>query len=222
MAKKAAVVIVCAGKGIRLGGRDKASLKLEGKPLFVKSVKTFAGFVQIKQIVLVLQKKIFPLAKKTIKNKKVLITQGGKKRKDSVLCGLKVLGEDIEVVLIHDGARPFISKQTINKVLKALDTHEAVVCGARAADTVKLLRGSLIDKTLKREDIFLAHTPQGFKKDLILKAYKRFGKKNLTDDSQFIELLGKKVKVIEEDSLNLKITYPKDLKLAKLISNEGL
>jgi len=222
MAKKAAVVIVCAGKGVRLGGRDKASLKLEGKPLFCKSAEAFADFARIKQIVLVLQKKNFSLAKKTIKNKKVLIVQGGKERKDSVFCGLKALNEDIEVVLIHDGARPFISKQTISKVLKALDTHEAVVCGVRAADTVKLLRGNFIDKTLKREDIFLAHTPQGFRKDLIFKAYKRFGKRGLTDDSQFIELMGKKVKVIEEGSLNLKITYPKDLKLAKAIANERL
>ena len=222
MVKKAAVVIVCAGKGIRLGGRDKASLMLEGKPLFCKSIEAFDKFTQIKQIVLVLQKKNFSLAKRSIKNKKVLIVQGGRKRKDSVFCGLKALNEDIEVVLIHDGARPFIDKKTISKVLKALDTNVAAICGVRASDTVKLLKGSFVGKTLKREDIFLAYTPQGFRKDLILKAYKKFGKRNLTDDSQFIELLGKKVKVIEEDSLNLKITYPKDLKLAKVISNEGL
>ena len=222
MAKKAAVVIVSAGKGVRLGRGDKASLKLGGEPVFCKSIKIFAQLTQIKQIVLVLQKKNFPLAKRSIDNKKVLLVQGGRQRKDSVFCGLKALGKDIEVVLIHDGARPFISKQTIAKVLKGLQAHDAVVCGVRPPDTVKLLKGSFVAKTLKRKDIFLAHTPQGFKKDLILEAYKNFGRRNLTDDSQLIELMGKKVKVVEEDSLNFKITYPKDLKMAKVISNERL
>jgi len=218
---KIGAVIVCAGSGRRLN-KDKASLKLKGEPLFCKSIEAFSGFKQVKQIVLVLRDKNFFFAKKNIKNNKVLLVKGGKERKDSVFCGLSALDKDIGSVLIHDGARPFVNKKTIAKMIFVLEKHEAVICGQRATDTVKLLEGSFVKQTLKREDIFLAQTPQGFKKELIMKAYKKFGKKNLTDDAQLIELLGKKVKIIESDSLNFKITYPKDLKLAKLISNEKL
>ena len=222
MAKRAAVVIVCAGAGRRLGYKDKATLKLEDRPLFCKSIKAFEKIKQIKQIVLVLQKKNFFLARKYTKGKKVSLALGGKERKDSVYNGLSALDKDIEVVLIHDGARPFVSKKVVTRMLSELKSHDAVICGIRAPDTVKLLKGSFVKKTLKREDIFLAQTPQGFRKDLLLSAYRKFGRRNLTDDSQFIELAGKKVKVIEGDSSNFKITYLKDLKLAKAISNERL
>ncbi|MCQ9204798.1 MAG: 2-C-methyl-D-erythritol 4-phosphate cytidylyltransferase [Omnitrophica bacterium] len=210
-------VIVCAGKGIRLRETDKAILNLGIKPLFWHSVNIFNGIKEIKQIVLVLNRRNFRLANKVINKKRVLLVEGGKRRKDSVFNGLSVLKKDISHVLIHDGARPFVSKLTVLNVIKALKRQEAVICGIKSPDTLKLVGGGFVKKTLDRKNIFFAQTPQGFEKDLILSAYKKFKKINFTDEAQIIELMGRRVKVIESDSRNFKITYPGDILLAKAL-----
>lgn len=211
------VVIVSAGEGKRLGKPDKASLRLNKKPLFWYSVNFFRGIKQIKQVVLVLNKRNFQLANKTVNKKGVLIVEGGRQRRDSVFNGLKVFKEDISHVLIHDGARPFVSKTTVLKVINALKTNNAVICGIKVPDTLKLIEKGFVKKTLNRENIFLAQTPQGFKKDLIVKAYSKEGTKKITDDAQAVELMGEKIKIIESDSRNFKITYPGDIVLAKAL-----
>jgi len=211
------VVIVCAGKGRRLGKQDKATLDLGAKPLFWHSIKAFSSISRFKQIVLVLDKRNFKLARKFINKKNILLVEGGKKRKDSVFNGLSALREDVSHVLIHDGARPFVDKLIIIRLLKELKNHEAVICGIKSQDTLKLVKGGLVKKTLNRENIFCVHTPQAFKKNLILKAYKRFKMTNFTDEAQIIELMGKKVKVLEANSRNFKITYPGDISIARAI-----
>ena len=219
MISRVGVIIVSAGKGIRLGVSDKATLNLCGKPLFLHSLRTFRSTKQVKQIILVMRKKHFSLATKKIKDKRIVLVEGGPKRKDSVQKGLAALDKGINYVLIHDGARPFVSKKTILNMLKALKKHPAVICGIRPTDTVKFTKGDSVTKTVNRDGLFLTQTPQGFKKDLIASAYKRLGRKNFTDDAQLIEHLGKPIKVIESDCLNFKITYPSDVKLAKRIYN---
>jgi len=222
MASKVGVVIVSAGKGKRLKRRDKAILKLENKPLFCKSLSTFKNIKGIKEIVLVLRKENFPLAKKYIKAKFITLVEGGVKRADSVFKGLSALSKDTEYVLIHDAARPFISKKTILDILKELKKHPAVICGLRCPDTLKLVKRGLVKKTLSREGVYLIQTPQGFRRKVILQAYKKFKKRRFTppktgptDDARILEAIGKKIKVIPGDLLNFKITYPEDLKLAK-------
>ena len=213
---KAAAIVVCAGKGERLKGFDKATLKLGGKPLFYHAVSKFAKLADIKQVVLVLQKSNFNIARKTLKSKKVTLVEGGRERNDSVYNGLCALGRGVDYVLIHDGARPLVTKRLIKRMLKELKKHPAVICGLRAKDTVKVVDSkNIIRQTLDRNSIFLVQTPQAFKKDLILKAYKRNKKKKLFDDAQAVELIGKKVKVIDGEAFNFKITYKEDYMLAK-------
>ena len=214
------VVIACAGEGKRLG-KDKSILSLKGKPLFWYAVNTFQKIRKIKQIVLVLKKKHFKLAKKLIKNKKVSLVKGGREREDSVYNGLFNLKKDIDYVLIHDGARPFVSKELILRIIKNLRKYSAVICGIKTRDTLKIVEGGFVKKTLKRENIYLIQTPQGFKKNLILSAYKS-KKKKIYDDAQSLEIMGKKIKIVEGDIFNFKITYPEDLYLAKVIGNERL
>ncbi len=227
MASKVGVVIVSAGKGKRLIKGDKATLRLSGKPLFCKALSTFKSIKGIREIVLVLRKENFPLAKKHVKSKNITLVKGGVKRADSVFEGLSALSKDIEYVLIHDAARPFVTKKTILDILKELKKYPAVICGLRCPDTLKLVRKSLVEKTLNREGVYLIQTPQGFRRKVILQAYGKFRKRNLTppkagltDDAQMLEIIGKKVKVIDGELLNFKITYPQDLKLAKIICHE--
>ncbi|MFH1772258.1 MAG: 2-C-methyl-D-erythritol 4-phosphate cytidylyltransferase [Candidatus Omnitrophota bacterium] len=213
-------VIVCAGKGKRLGTRDKAVLSLANKPLFYHTCKKFSSISKINQIILVLRRNNFAIAKKLIKDPKVLFVQGGKERKDSVYNGICALDKKIKFVLIHDGARPFVSKDSIERVISALKKHRAVVCGVRAYDTVKLIRGNLIKDTVPREKVFLAHTPQGFRRQVIESAYKKTRKKNPYDDSQLVEEQGINVRVVEGSKYNFKITHPEDIDAAEaLISN---
>lgn len=211
MAFNVGVVIVCAGRGKRLGKQDKAVLSLDGKPLFYHSVDLFGKIKEINQIVLVLKKKNFSLAKKVINDKKIILVAGGKQRKDSVYNGLRALSKDIEYVLVHDGARPFVKKDLVLRVLEALKRNHAVICGIPAVDTLKYIDGSYVNHTLNRGKIVCAQTPQGFKKDLLLEAYAKLGKKKAFDDAQAVEYLGGKVKVVKGDRGNIKITYPQDV-----------
>lgn len=204
------VVIVCAGTGKRLGKQDKAVLRLDGMPLFYHSVNTFKKIKTVNQIVLVLKKKNFSPARKLINDKRVILVSGGKERKDSVYNGLRALSEDIEYVLVHDGARPFVDKGVILRVLGALKTNNSVICGIPAVDTLKYTDGSYVNHTLDRAKIVCAQTPQGFKKGLLLEAYAKLGKNKVFDDAQAVEYLGGKVKVVKGDRGNIKITYPED------------
>jgi len=220
MASKVGVVIVSAGKGKRLAKGDKATLRLSGKPLFCKTLSIFKSIRGIGEIVLVLRKENFPLAKKQIKDKFITLAEGGVRRADSVFKGLLALSKDTEYVLIHDAARPFVTKKIILEILKELKKHPAVICGLRCPDTLKLINRGLVKKTLNREDVYLIQTPQGFKKEIILQAYRKFRNRNLTDDAQMLEIIGKPVKVIYGDIFNFKVTYPRDFTLAKIISDE--
>jgi len=222
MASKVGVIIVSAGRGKRLAKGDKAIFKLDNQPLFCKALNTFSKIKQITEIVLVLRKTNFALAKKYTKGKNVKIVEGGAKRADSVFKGLLALSEDTGYVLIHDGARPFVTKKIILNMIGELKKHSAVICGLKCPDTLKLVKNGFVKETLDRVDKYLIQTPQGFKKEKIVSAYKKLKTKNLTDDSQLLEIMDEKVKVILGDLLNFKITYSQDLKLAKIICDEKL
>ncbi|MFO8052410.1 MAG: 2-C-methyl-D-erythritol 4-phosphate cytidylyltransferase [Candidatus Omnitrophota bacterium] len=217
---KVAAVIVCAGLGKRIG-LPKANIFLAGKPLFFYSFKTFSAISQIKQIILVLQKKHFKVAKRFISDKRIDLVEGAKTRKQSVANGLGKIRNDLDYVLIHDCARPFVKKQIVSKVIRELKEHSAVVPGVKVKDTLKQLRGSLVKKTLNRSNFCSIQTPQGFKKDLIKAAYKRYKRTVFTDSAQLIEKSGKAVKVVEGDSLNFKLTYREDIILARAVEKYG-
>lgn len=210
------LVIVCAGKGRRLGV-DKATLKLSGKPLFYHSYSLFRKIKSIKQIIIVLRKEHIVLAKSSIKDKRVLCIKGGEERKDSVLNGLYALNKEINYVLVHDGARPFTSRKVIMKVIKELKKFPAVICGVKSKDTLKSSSGNFVKKTLNRKNIFLIQTPQGFKKEILLKAYDKLKGRNIFDDAQIIESAGGRVRIVEGSFSNIKITYPQDLFFARAI-----
>ena len=210
------VVIVCAGKGKRLGV-DKPTVRLRGKPLFCRAYELFKNLKEIKQIVIVLRKEHFSQAKKIIKDKRVIFCEGGRERKDSVLNGILSLDKSINYLLIHDGARPLTPKNVILSIIKELKRYPAVICGIKSKDTLKLANKDFVEKTLDRNNIFLVQTPQGFKKDIIVKAYRKLKGKKVFDDAGAVELMGKKVKIVEGSPANIKITYPEDVLMVKNI-----
>ena len=147
-----------------------------------------------------------------IHDERIVFTIGGKERQDSVYEGLKKVTEDH--VLIHDGARPYLSKDVINRILVGLEEHDAILPMVKCKDTIKRVINNKVIETLKREELYQAQTPQSFQTDLIKKAYQKAieTNANVTDDASCVELLGGEVYIVEGDYNNIKITTKEDLK----------
>ena len=145
---------------------------------------------------------------KVFKNDKVIIINGGKERCDSVKNGLSKVTS--EYVFIHDGARPFIKAIDIDKIKKALLSYDAAILVSKNVNTIKEVKNGIITSTLDREYVYNALTPQAFKSSLIKEAYNKVDLNGLTDDSLVFEKMGHKVKAIEGDASNIKLTKKED------------
>lgn len=251
---KLSLILLCAGRGRRLKQDvDKAFVKIGHIPLFYYSYNIFKQIADICQIIIAARIKYFPFIRSYLKDNRIILVEGGRKRQDSVYRSILAVSKATDYILIHDADRPFISKRLVLNILKELKKHSAVICGLKCSDSLKLVKRSFVKNTLNRDDLYFIQTPQAFKKDLIVKAYSRYKRKELTlleakrhnhlsfcpserglarlkvgevqkpelflsgftDDAQMLEAIGKPVKVVEGGSLNFKITYPQDLRLAK-------
>jgi len=215
---KCAAIIVAGGSGKRFGSKTpKQFLNLQGVPVFIWSVTAFRKTGLFSQIILVAPKerlgKLAPFAKKY----SFTLACGGKERSDSVRSGLKALDKDITIVAIHDAARPLISGEVIARAVLNAKKHGAVVVSVPARDTIKLTSCEKVVKTIPRDTVWLAQTPQVFKKSLIEKAYAKLDRAKVTDDAQVVEKAGFAVHVSMGDYKNIKITDKQDLKTAQLI-----
>lgn len=219
-------IILAAGSSKRMKGINKLFFKIKGKPLVVYTIEAFEKHPQIKKIILVAQKKDFKrftdLIKKHKLNKVNQIIEGGRERQDSGFNGLKALEKlgvkSKDLVLFHDGARPFGSRLEISKCLEAAKKYGAALVGQMAIYTIKMIneKGEVL-KTLDRRKIFLAQTPQTIEYGLAQRAFARALKENFkgTDDVSLVERLGKKVKAVPCSYKNIKVTTKHDLKLIK-------
>ena len=215
---KLGCVFLCAGKGKRLKEKvPKAFVKVKGEYLFEYSLNTLLHFKKISQIVIVAKKENKKFMTRYLANNKIKLVGGGRRRQDSVFNGLKALDKDIDYVFIHDSARPFIKKKLLAKLAELVVKYKAVIPVKKAQEAVKRVKRGFIAQSLERREIYFSQTPQAFKKELVLKAYGRFGKRYLYDDAQAVELLGEKVKVFPAEENNIKVTYPQDLELAKIL-----
>lgn len=145
---------------------------------------------------------------KVFKHKKVVLVNGGKERHDSVKNGLAKVTSDY--VFIHDGARPFIEKEDIEKLKEALLSFDGAILVSKNVNTIKQVKNGVIEKTLDREYIYNALTPQAFKSSLIKEAYDKVDLKGLTDDSLVFEKMGYAVKAVEGNPSNIKLTKKED------------
>jgi 2-C-methyl-D-erythritol 4-phosphate cytidylyltransferase len=148
------------------------------------------------------------------------VIAGGATRQASVQKGLAELGDDVDIVAIHDGARPCVTSRIIEDTVRSVQSHGSGVAAVKVVDTIKEVeRNMVVTKTVDRSKLWAVQTPQSFRLDLINKAYKEVGKKKLmvTDEASAVEALGEKVYLVPASSSNIKITAPEDLTLAAMI-----
>lgn len=219
------VVIVAAGTGSRMNmGINKQFIKLEGKEIIAYTIEKFYNNSNIEDIVVVVKEDESEFFKKEILDKynfkNVKIAYGGKERQDSVYNGLKLLDEKCDVVLIHDGARPFVSDKIIDKSIEEAKEHKAIVVGVPVKDTIKVIDNdkNIVD-TPNRSVLWAVQTPQTFDYNILIDAYKDAFKNKFygTDDAVLVERIGYKVKMLEGSYNNIKITTQEDLNVGSQI-----
>ncbi len=220
----ASVVIVAAGKGKRMGTDIKKQyLKLNGKEVLAHTIQKFEDCNEIDEIIIVTGKEEIEYCtehiwKKYDFSKIKKIVPGGKERQDSVYNGLLQVGSQTDIVLIHDGARPLVRNEQIKGSIETAMKEGGCVIGVPVKDTVKICDSKqFVKETPLRDTLWVVQTPQTFKYNLIMGAYKDAFKKGLvvTDDSMMVEALGYRVKVVQGCYDNIKITTPEDLVIAK-------
>ncbi|CAN2050287.1 2-C-methyl-D-erythritol 4-phosphate cytidylyltransferase [Candidatus Magnetomoraceae bacterium gMMP-1] len=219
-------VIVAAGSGLRMKMKlPKQYIEMDGRPILWHTLKVFGKCPEIEKIFLVVPEKDHDYCFNKIVNllklsQDIQIVSGGKTRQDSVYNGLKAIKNHNDLVIIHDGVRPFVNEKQISACIHSAQKHGAAILARPAYDTLKRLDESKnIVQTIERKEIWLAQTPQTFQYDLILKAYKMAYKEGVkaTDDAMLVERIGYPVKVIEGSQYNIKITTPEDLKIASAL-----
>ncbi len=229
MSHKVIAIVPSAGLGRRFGSdANKPFQILGGKPLVVWALETLESVDAIEEIIPVLRKEDVERGIEVFRSYNISKTKrvaaGGKERQDSVYNGLKLIGDKNCIVLIHDGVRPFIEKDLIEKEIKellkgGLKSFDGVVPGVPVKDTIKETKSGIIKRTIRRDSLWATQTPQVFPYKKISAAYKKSIKEGFysTDDAALMERYGGKIKVIMGSYSNIKITTPDDLIFAEYL-----
>ncbi|UCD84679.1 MAG: 2-C-methyl-D-erythritol 4-phosphate cytidylyltransferase [Deltaproteobacteria bacterium] len=220
-------LIPAAGQGIRLeGSQPKQFLLLGDKPLIAHTLTKFQLCPRIHEIVLVVPRDMEGYCQKEIVethgfSKIKRIVPGGNRRQDSVRNALEAISSTCDLIVIHDGVRPFVSGETIEQSIELAEKCGAVIAAVPARDSVKRVTPEelIIEASLDRGKIWLAQTPQAFSFPIIKDAYQRAAEDGFTgtDDAALVERLGIEVKIVPGTTKNIKITTPDDLALAEFI-----
>ena len=219
---KVSAIILAAGSGSRFGEK-KQFKKLNGKPIWAYSLNAFIKFKCVDDLILVIPNESLGAFKQSQvfislnKKNNIKLVPGGESRKDSVFNGLNAVKKTSDIICIHDAARPFIKTSYIKYSIDACSKFDGAIIAIPAVDTVKKADDQLIKNTIDRESLWMAQTPQTFKKDKLLYAIKVSSYLNITDESMLMEEANFKVKLIEGDHSNFKITNEIDWELAKVI-----
>ena len=218
-------IILAGGKGKRMNADvSKQFIEINEKPILYYTIKRFLECDSVDEIVLVLPEDEIDYCKEQVLYKYDLnvdhIVSGGKERQDSVYNGLNVL-KNSDIVLIHDGARPFVSNEIIVNVIKYASMYGAAAPGVTPKDTIKIKNEkSFSEDTPRRDTLFAVQTPQVFKYDLIKECHDRLKKEGnvVTDDTMVVESYGNDVYLYEGEYTNIKVTTPEDLVIAEYLS----
>ena len=221
-------IIVAAGRGTRAGGgQPKQFRALAGIPLLIHTLRRFEESTEIDEIVVVapVDETTFHLQANHWGLKKLTrVVEGDATRSGSVWRGLESLNAATTgIVAVHDGVRPFVTPEEIDRTVRAAGESGAAVLCAPVVDTIKVVEGERIARTLPRETLRRALTPQCFRYELLRRAYERARAEQIeaTDDSMLVELLGAQVVVVEGNARNIKITRPEDFALAEILLKES-
>jgi len=222
--KKISVIIAAAGMGKRMNSNiNKQYILLNDKPILFYTLDKFEKNEFVDDIVIVAKEDEINYCNNNIVNKygfkKIKeIVAGGKERRDSVYNGLKMVDPESDIVLIHDGARPFVDDEIINSSIKEVIVNKAIVVGVPVKDTIKTVNNdNIIESTPNRSHLWKVQTPQSFSYKIIMDCYNKGIEEdlNVTDDSMLVENFGYPVKMIMGNYKNIKITTPEDLVMGK-------
>ena len=219
--KYCGAVIVAAGTASRMGGIDKVMAPLGDEPMVLHTVRAFQSCDAIREIVIVTREdllvELMGLCAGFSKVRGVVV--GGADRAASVEAGLNNLSDRVRLVAVHDGARPLVSGQVIDRTVRAAHTYGAAAPAVPVKDTVKVVRGGIVSSTPDRSTLRAVQTPQVFDLQLLRGALKKARKDgaSITDDCSAVENMGMSVKIVEGDERNIKVTTPMDLQIARLL-----
>lgn len=218
--KKVGAVIVAAGESRRMGGVNKMWAELLGKPVIARTLEVFQQSELVDQIVIVFHKSVLKAGQELISEicsaKPVKICAGGERRQDSVAAGLSQFDE-CDWVVIHDGARPLVMVEMIEKGLEAASDTGAAIAAVPVKDTIKIVSDEMtVLETPPRRQLWAVQTPQVFRYNIITEAH-RWAANDVTDDAAMVEQMGIEVRVFPGSYDNIKITTPEDLTVAKYL-----
>ncbi len=231
---KVSVILPAAGLGTRMkagveaaGTGRKQFMQLEGEPVLVHTVRKFVACPLVTEVVIALREEDLQWVEAVIRAhefaKPVRCVAGGNSRQQSVENALQSLGDDVEVVAVHDAVRPFVAPQTIIQAIEEAARTGAAIVGIVPVDTVKQVQRHAVRGTLNRDRLMLAQTPQVFRAEVLRKAFQRAREDGFvgTDESSLVERLENiEVAVVAGSDRNIKITRPSDIELARLFLAE--
>jgi 2-C-methyl-D-erythritol 4-phosphate cytidylyltransferase len=221
----AAAVIVAAGSGQRFGNTGKSFTQCCGVPMAWWSLAAATKATSIDEIVLVCGEHSHDAARAVIDQfrgaKPIVLVLGGGRRQDSSLAGVAATSPEVDVVAIHDAARPLVTGELFDRAVEAARAHGAAIVAVPVSDTIKRVSDDLVEETVPREQFVAVQTPQAFQKSLLIKAFASASESGLdvTDESTLIESLGHPVRVVPGGTENLKVTYPADLVVVEALLN---
>lgn len=224
--KPCGAVIVAAGSARRMGGVDKVMADLEGQPLVLWAARAFQETVVIQEIVIVTRPDLIVPISNLCQNaglsKVRLVVAGGETRQASVSEGLRSLSGEMKLAAVADAARPLVTPQLIDRVVRAANTFGAAAPALPVKDTVKVAGDGFVVNTPDRETLRAVQTPQVFDFDLLRGALEKAARDGaqVTDDCSAVERLGMRVKLVEGDERNFKVTTRQDLRLARVLLRE--
>jgi 2-C-methyl-D-erythritol 4-phosphate cytidylyltransferase len=222
------VIVVAAGQGTRLRGPvPKQYQPIGGVPMVLRALRPFLSHPDVERVVLALPPADAaspPSFLDGLLGDRLIVVAGGAARGDSVAAGLEALGAGCTVVLIHDGARPFVERGVIDAVIGHARRGESAIAAVPLSDTVKeasAADASRIERTVPRDRLWRAQTPQGFPRTVLVDAYAQAATEARlgTDDAELVERYGVPVRLVADSSRNLKVTTPEDLALAELLAS---
>ena len=221
-----AAIIAAGGRGVRFGAdRPKQFLDIGGRSILELSVAALAASERIQQIVVALPEDHVDAGARALREaigRPIVVVAGGARRQDSVANAFAKAAKDTDIVVIHDAARPFVTREVIDRAINGAREHGAAIAAMAVRDTVKqagdaFADGSrLIRATIPRDSVFLAQTPQAFRRDILARALTEGKEVDATDEAMLVERLGLPVHVVEGDARNVKITTQEDLAKARL------
>ena len=220
-----AAVIPAGGAGARLGARmPKQFLRIGRTPILAMTVRHFTRHPSMAAVVVAAPAAHLALTRRILartgRGAPATVVAGGPTRQDSVWLALLALPGPVDVVVVHDGVRPLITRRLVDDVVRAAVESGAAICALPIAETVKRVRGGFVEATLDRSELWAVQTPQAFRADLLREAHEKARRDGVggTDDAMLVERLGHPVRVVAGLPGNVKITTPEDLRRLRRVS----